>query len=50
VLKYIESVRDRGNKDFGVRATPSFFVNGKRIKGAATIEKFDELIAAEAKS
>jgi protein-disulfide isomerase len=50
VLKYIEAVRDRGNKEFGVRATPSFFVNGRRIKGAATIEKFDELIAAEAKS
>ena len=50
VLKYIEATRDRGNKDFGVRATPSFFVNGKRIKGAATVEKFDELIAAEAKS
>ena len=50
VLKYIEATRDKGNKTFGVRATPSFFVNGKRIKGSATIEKFDELIAAEAKS
>jgi protein-disulfide isomerase len=49
-LNYISWVRDRGNKQFGVRATPSFFVNGKRIKGAATIQKFDELIAAEAKS
>lgn len=46
ILKHIEWVRDRGNKTFGVRATPSFFVNGRRIKGAATIEKFDELIAA----
>ena len=45
-LKHIEWVRDRGNKQFGVKATPSFFVNGRRIKGAATIEKFDELIAA----
>jgi protein-disulfide isomerase len=50
VLKYIEWVRERANKQFGVRATPSFFVNGKRIKGAATVQKFDELIAAEAKS
>ena len=49
-LNYISWVRDRANKQFGVRATPSFFVNGKRIKGAATIQKFDELIAAEAKS
>lgn len=45
-LKHIEWVRDRGNKQFGVKATPSFFVNGRRIKGAATVEKFDELIAA----
>jgi len=50
LLKHVEWVRDRGNKQFGVRATPSFFVNGRRVKGATTIEKFDELIAAEAKS
>jgi protein-disulfide isomerase len=49
-LEHINWVRDRGSKDFKVRATPSFFVNGKRIKGAATIQKFDELISAEAKS
>jgi protein-disulfide isomerase len=46
ILKHIEWVRERGNKQFGVKATPSFFVNGRRIKGAATVEKFDELIAA----
>jgi protein-disulfide isomerase len=45
-LKHIEWVRERGNKQFGVRATPSFFVNGRRVRGAATLEKFDELIAA----
>ena len=49
-LEHINWVRDRGSKDFKVRSTPSFFVNGKRIKGAATIQKFDELISAEAKS
>lgn len=43
-LKYIEWVRDRGHKQFNVRGTPSFFINGKFMKGAATIEKFDELI------
>lgn len=50
VLKHIEWVRNRGNKDFAVKATPSFFVNGKRIKGATTIQKFEEMIAAEGRS
>ena len=49
-LDYIKWVRDRGNKQFGVKATPSFFVNGKRVKGATTVQRFEEMIAAEAKS
>jgi protein-disulfide isomerase len=49
-LEHINATRDRGSKEFKVRATPSFFVNGMRVKGAATIQKFDELIAAGAKS
>lgn len=49
-LKHIEWVRERGNKEFGVRSTPSFFVNGRRIKGAVTLQKFEELIGAETKS
>jgi protein-disulfide isomerase len=49
-LEYINWVRDRGSKEFKVRATPSFFVNGVRVKGAATIAKFDELISQLSKS
>lgn len=49
-FNYINWVRERANKTFGVKATPSFFINGKRIRGAATLQKFDEMIAAEAKS
>lgn len=43
-LKYVEWVRDRAHKQFGIRGTPSFFVDGKFMKGNATIEKFDELL------
>src|SRR5262249_8588697 len=35
------AVRDEGQK-MGVNATPSFFVNGKLLKGAPTIEAFAE--------
>jgi protein-disulfide isomerase len=37
----ILAVRDEGQKN-GVNATPSFFINGKLLKGAATLEKFAE--------
>ena len=48
-LKYLEWVRERASKQFGIRATPSFIVNGKKIKGASTIEAFDELLEPKAK-
>lgn len=41
LLKYIEWVRERGNKKFGIRATPTFFVNGKKVKAASTVEAFE---------
>jgi protein-disulfide isomerase len=34
-------VRERGNEEFQVDSTPSFFVNGKRLKGEHQIEDFD---------
>jgi protein-disulfide isomerase len=37
----ILAVRDEGQKK-GVNSTPSFFVNDKLLKGAATLEKFGE--------
>lgn len=49
LLKHIEWVRDRGSKEFGVRATPTFFVNGQRLKGT-TIDAFDKVINADGKS
>jgi protein-disulfide isomerase len=43
LLKDLVAQRDRG-VEFGVKATPTFFVNGKRLPGA-TVEDFDKAIA-----
>ena len=40
--KIIEQ-RRRAHEDFGVDATPSFFVNGKRLNGA-TLQDFEAAI------
>ena len=29
---------------FGVNATPTFFINGKKLDGAPTMEAFDKMI------
>ncbi len=39
--KKILDVREQGAKE-GVNATPSFFVNGKLVKGAATLKTIEE--------
>jgi protein-disulfide isomerase len=39
--KKIIDVREQGAKE-GVNATPSFFVNGKMLKGATTLKAFEE--------
>lgn len=45
LLKTINGNFEHALRDFGVRATPTFFVNGKRMQGAPTIEAFDKAIA-----
>ncbi len=43
--------RDRADKEFGVDATPSFFVNGKRLRGRDfSIETFDKVLEPLLKS
>ena len=42
----VESDQQQGEK-LGVRATPTFFVNGRLISGAQPIEKFSEIIDEE---
>ena len=40
----INMVRDRGAEKFGVNATPTFFINGKRVSGEMTVEQLDKEI------
>jgi protein-disulfide isomerase len=39
----LNEVRDRG-ASFGVEATPTFFINGKKFEGALTLEDLDKAI------
>jgi protein-disulfide isomerase len=38
----VNMVRDRGAEKFGVNATPTFFINGKRVSGEMTVEQLDK--------
>jgi len=46
----ILAMRERGSKEFKVESTPTLFVNGKMMKGGATIEEIEKQIAAVGKS
>ena len=39
-----------GEKEFGVESTPTFFINGKKLIGAQSYDKFDEALKAAAKA
>jgi protein-disulfide isomerase len=45
LLDDITSGRTRAAEVFGVNATPTFFINGKKLDGAPTIEAFDKMIS-----
>ena len=40
LFEKIVETRTRGNEKFGVKSTPSFFVNGKRLTGEQTLAGF----------
>jgi protein-disulfide isomerase len=40
----VNMVRDRGAEKFGVNATPTFFINGKRVSGEMTVDQLDKEI------
>lgn len=40
----INQVRDRAAQKFGVEATPTFFINGKKVAGEMTPKKMDDLL------
>lgn len=44
LFKKVTGVRTRANKEFGVKSTPTFFINGKALVGPQSIEEFDEII------
>jgi protein-disulfide isomerase len=45
VLDAIEDVRMRAQK-FNVQSTPTFFINGKLVRGSLTIEEIDKQVAS----
>jgi protein-disulfide isomerase len=42
--------RLQGEKEFGVNSTPTFFINGTKLVGAQSYEKFDEALKAASKA
>ena len=40
----VTAVRERGEKEFGVRSTPTFFVNGEKHTGALSSAEFDKIL------
>jgi protein-disulfide isomerase len=45
VLNGIEDVRQRAATKFNVQSTPTFFVNGKQLRGSTTLAEFEKLMA-----
>jgi protein-disulfide isomerase len=50
LLDDIMKGRETASTKFGVQATPTFFINGKRLKDAPSVENFEKAIAAVVKS
>ena len=45
LLDNIRWIQNRGRDVFGVASTPTFFINGKMLRGGNTLETFEEMIA-----
>ena len=50
MLDSIDEVRRRGAEKFGVNSTPTFFINGKVLRGALTIDQIEREIQPFLKS
>jgi len=50
LLEGIEKVRNQASEKLGVNSTPTFFVNGKRLSGALSIEELEKEFAPYLKS
>jgi protein-disulfide isomerase len=44
LLDKLTAIRTRGAETFGVSATPSFFINGKKLTEPPTVEGFDKAL------
>lgn len=44
LLEDVRAVKDRGEKEFGVDSTPTFFIDGKKYPGAMSIGEFSAII------
>jgi protein-disulfide isomerase len=44
LLEQLTAIKTRGDEVFGVNATPTFFINGKRLQAAPTLEEFDKVL------
>lgn len=45
ILDGVNWVKNRGDKEFAVKGTPTFFINGERAVGMQTLEALDKLLA-----
>ncbi len=48
LLEDVRAVRNRGANDFGVDATPTFFINGNKYSGALTVDEMSAILDAMA--
>jgi protein-disulfide isomerase len=44
LLDQVNATRERGSKEFGVNATPTFLINGKRYSGDMSVDTMSALI------
>jgi protein-disulfide isomerase len=44
LLDDVNAVRERGANEFGVNATPTFFINGTRYSGALSVDEMSTII------
>jgi protein-disulfide isomerase len=44
LLEDVRAIKDRGDKEFGVDSTPTFFINGSKYPGAMSIDEFSAII------
>lgn len=44
LLDQLTAIHTRANEVFGVNATPTFFINGKRLQAAPVVEEFDKVL------